>query len=279
MSDIGVLSPMDQAYLRTLLRDQAAIEIGEERDTLLLTRLTPLVKRRGLESLAELVRRLRMGDKGLEHDVIDEMTTNETSFFRDRAVFDDLICEVVPELIAKAEDRPVTIWSAASSSGQEIYSLGMQLDQKFPGLVKEGRFRLLATDLSATMVTRVREGRYSELEIRRGMPDDMRDRYFDHVGSSWVVRPLIRDIVMTRQLNLIESFSVVPRCDLVLIRNVLIYFSEQAKLDILNRIRDKVLRSHGVVVLGGSELINDPAARYRIRSLARTSCYSPVLKS
>ena len=158
-SPVVAFTNEDRSFLRTILREAAGIEIGADRDTLLTSRLTPIIRRHDLADIATLVRTLRIGNRQLENEVIEAMTTNETSFFRDPNVFEDLGSHLIPHLLERLPaDQPLTIWSAASSSGQEAYSLAILFHELFPHLVQARRVRILATDLSQEMVDRTRDG-------------------------------------------------------------------------------------------------------------------------
>lgn len=273
----GKPSPADLGFLQGLVRDRASIEIGANRDSLWASRLSPLMKDHGVSDLGALVRTLRVGDRVLENAVIDAMTTNETSFFRDGATFSDISSEVIPRLLANLpSESPLTIWFAACSSGQEVYSLAMSLAIERPELIRSGRVRLLATDISKSMVERCRQGRYSGLEVRRGLDDARLKRFFDpQSDSSWIVRSQLRDLVLTRQLNLVESLAPVPTVDLVLIRNVLIYFSDEDKLNVLRNIARTVLHPGGALILGASEMLGEAAQYYTAEDLPNSVCYRP----
>ncbi len=256
------LSDRSLAFLHALVSRRASIEIGVDRRTLWVSRLNPVTRRFGLGDIDELVSRLQSGDRDLEQAVIDAMTTNETMFFRDGPVFEAIVTELLPRLLDRpGSDGRLTIWSGACSSGQEVYSLAMLLDMHHPELVRSGRMRILASDLSSEMVERTRKGRYSTLEARRGLTDHHLRTYFERDGDHWVVGPQLQRTVLCRQLNLTEPLDPIPRCELVLIRNVLIYFSDEDRLEVLRNIRDRVLRPDGALVLGSSELIGT-AARY-----------------
>lgn len=244
------------AFLHALIARRASIEIGLDRRSLWKSRLNPLVRSNELGTIEGLVQALQAGDRRLEQDVVDAMTTNETMFFRDGPVFEAIVTELIPSLLDRADsDGRLTIWSGASSSGQEVYSLAILLHLHHPELVRAGRVRILASDLSQAMVERTRAGRYSTLEARRGLDERQLRSYFERQGDQWLVNPAIRRLVLARQLNLMESLDPIPRCELVLLRNVLIYFSDQDRLTVLRNIRDRVLRPGGALVLGSSELL------------------------
>jgi chemotaxis protein methyltransferase CheR len=274
--DLGAPAELEACrYLQKLLELEAAISIGADRQALWRSRLNPVARRHGLSGLGGLAESIRAGDRDLKVAVIDAMTTNETMFFRDGPVFDDIVTELVPQLLDRMDaGSRLTIWSAACSSGQEVYSLAMQLDQAFPDLVRAGRIRLLASDLSHEMVSRVREGCYSTLEVRRGLPEEYLRQYFTRRGDEWQVTERIRRVVLCRQLNLMESLAPIPRCELVLIRNVLIYFSDADRLALLRSIRDQVLRPEGALLLGSSEVIGSAKSLFASGRLSNGVYYT-----
>lgn len=263
------LSDHSIAFLNALVARRASIEIGVDRRTLWISRLNPVVKRHDLAGIDQLVQRLQSGDRELEQAVVDAMTTNETMFFRDGPVFDAVVTELLPRLLERpGSDGRITIWSGACSSGQEVYSLAMLLDMHYPDLARSGRLRILASDLSSEMVERTRAGRYSTLEARRGLTDEHLRTYFERDGDHWVVGPQLHRLVLCRQLNLTEPLDPIPRCELVLLRNVLIYFSDTDRLQVLRNVRDRVLRPHGALVLGSSELLGTADRYYDFERLS-----------
>ncbi len=269
-------SPSSLAFLNALIARRASIEIGQQRTTLWTSRLVPVVKANQLDSIDALVAALQAGDRRLEQCVVDAMTTNETMFFRDGPIFDAIVTDLIPSLLERRPpDERITIWSGASSSGQEIYSLAMLLDIHHPELVRSGRVRILGSDLSSSMVERARAGRYSTLEARRGLTDVHLRTYFERDGDQWVVGPRLQRLVLCRQLNLMESLDPIPRCELVLLRNVLIYFSEQDRLDVLRRIKEKVLRPDGALLLGSSELLGSADRYFQAERLDEGFCFRP----
>jgi chemotaxis protein methyltransferase CheR len=184
--------------------------------------------------------------------VVEAMTTNETSWFRDVHPFNALRTDLLPALIAgRAAERKLRFWSTACSSGQEAYSLTITLAEHFPQL-REWDVQILATDLSREMVDRTQQGRYGQLEMNRGLPAQHLIKYFERQGVHWQVKPELRRLVQTRQMNLIEAWPVLPRFDVILLRNVLIYFDLDTKRAILRRVR-QVLRPDGVLFLGSAE--------------------------
>lgn len=268
------LAPEDFAYLRDMVRRDSAIELEDGKEYLVTTRLSPLVRATGLGTIAELVNTLRREPlSSLRGEVIDAMTTNETSFFRDVHPFSALEQAVIPLLLSdKPPGETFRVWCGASSSGQEPHSLAMLVAEKFPALVPD-RFRLVATDLSPSMVARCTAGRYSQFEVNRGLPARSLVRHFEQDGTEWVLRPEIRNLIETRVLNLTEAWVGIGRCDLVMLRNVLIYFSLDTKREILRRIRRDVLRPGGILMLGSSETTLNIDDEYLRREHERTVFY------
>lgn len=266
----------DFAYVRDLLRDAAAIVLEPGKEYLVESRLAPLARSEGFASLSSMVTALRLGAvKGLHTKVVDRMTTNETSFFRDLHPFDALKRTVLPELIARrSQERTLNIWCGACSSGQEPYSIMMLLRDTFPQLV-DWNVSLLATDLSVEMIERARAGVYSQMEINRGLPAPMLVKYFEKRENDWRINDRARRGIEFRELNLCRPWSGVARMDLIFLRNVMIYFAPDAKRTILAQIRS-LLRPDGYLFLGGAEttygldeayerVVFGKAAAYRVK--------------
>ncbi|MEC7525028.1 MAG: protein-glutamate O-methyltransferase CheR [Myxococcota bacterium] len=241
----------DVRKVREILFRRAGIELGEERRYLVVERLGAMARELAYESAADLVRRAPA--EQLDQAVLEALTTHETSFFREPQVFEALRMHVLPELIASArQHRRLWLWSAAASTGQEAYSLAMQLHASFPE-VHDWDVRIFATDLSARVVGRIERGLYTEWETRRGLPPHLHSRYLVRRGGEWEVVPELRRWVRASQLNLIDAWPTSLRdLDLVLVRNVLIYLHDGARWAILRRVRD-VLKPRGRLVLGSSE--------------------------
>jgi chemotaxis protein methyltransferase CheR len=240
-------------FVRQFLRERAAIVLDDDKQYLVVNRLSQLARREGLASAQDVIDRLRAAPAGpLQRKVIEAMTTTETLFFRDTKPYEALRRSIVPELIRmRGRERKLQIWSCGCSSGQEPYSLGMTLREHFPELATWS-LRMIATDISTEMLARSRQGRYSELEVNRGLPNALRLKYFDQVGADWQVRAELRRMVEFRELNLAGPWPAMPPADLVLLRNVLIYFDVATKRQILARIR-KILRPGGFLMLGTAE--------------------------
>ena len=243
----------DFNYIADLVRKQTGIVLETGKEYLVESRLAPMARREGFGSLQELVARLRVGSgNGLGRRITEALTTNETLFFRDIAVFDAFTKSMMPSLLAKrAQERKLNIWCAACSSGQEPYSLAMLIREELPQ-VAGWTLRLLASDLSTEMIRRAQAGRYTQLEINRGLPARYLVRYFSRDNLDWEISPSIRRAVEFFQHNLTEPWPPLPPMDVIFLRNVLIYFDVETKKQILKKVA-RSLRADGFLVLGGAE--------------------------
>jgi chemotaxis protein methyltransferase CheR len=240
-------------FVRQLLRERAAIVLDDGKQYLVANRLSLLARREGLASAQDVIDRLRAAPGGpLQRKVIEAMTTTETLFFRDGKPYEALRKSIVPELVRlRAGERKLAIWSCACSSGQEPYSISMLLREHFPTLASWD-LKLIATDLSTEMLARSRAGRYSQLEINRGLPGPYLTKYFERVGAEWQIRDELRNMIEFRELNLAGAWGAMPSTDLIFLRNVLIYFDVDTKRQILRKIR-KLMKPGGFLVLGTAE--------------------------
>ena len=245
----------DFAFVAAFLKQRSGLIITQDKIYLLETRLAAILRDNNLDSLAALVDVLRQpGAASVKDQVVDAMTTNETSFFRDNHPFDALRKSVIPGLIERrAATRCLRIWSAACSTGQEPYSLAMMLKDSFP-ILGGWKVEIVATDLSPSVLDRACEGIYSTFEVQRGMPIQMLVRHFDQQEPNWRIKPELRQMVSFRPLNLLEDFSVLGQFDVVLCRNVLIYFDQPTKTRILAAIAKRIA-ADGVLLLGGAESV------------------------
>lgn len=263
-------------YVRDLVRRRSAIVLENGKEYLAEFRLTTLARREGYESLASLIARLRAEPDGPLHRlVVEAMTTNETSFFRDQHPFAALRSHVLPRLIERrAAERRLTIWCAASSSGQEPYTIAMVMKEYFPSL-ESWSVRIVATDLSREMVERTRAGRYSQLEVNRGLLAPFLVKYFERQGIEWQVKEPLRRMVEVHECNLAEVWPVMAPIDIVFMRNVLIYFDLAQKRSILAKVR-RVLRPDGYLFLGATETTINIDPGYRKEDVAKSSVYRVV---
>ncbi|HEX8916106.1 MAG TPA: protein-glutamate O-methyltransferase CheR [Humisphaera sp.] len=247
------LDPETFASLARLVEQRTGIVLSAGKEYLVESRLTPVVRREALGSIAELAAKLRgPGTDALAARVCEAMTTNETSFFRDVHPFEMLRTKVLPGLIAaRAAERKLHFWCAASSTGQEPYSVLMLLREHFPQLA-DWKVTFLATDLSAEVLARAKAGRFTQIEVNRGLPATLLVKYFKKDGLEWEIDPSLRKMIEFREMNLTTAWPMMPRADIIFIRNVLIYFSVDTKKQILAKAR-RVLRDDGFLFLGGAE--------------------------
>ena len=247
------MTPLDYEYLRKLLRERSGLDLSSDKQYLVESRLIPLARRVGLSGIAELVAKIKSGSDALTSEVVEAMTTNETFFFRDKIPFDHLREMVLPELMqARANRRSLRIWCAASSTGQEPYSIAMCL-KGFAALAG-WRVEILATDLSQGVLEKSRAGIFSQFEVQRGLPIQMLVRHFTQIGELWQLNADIRAMVQHRQLNLLQDFSHLGTFDVIFCRNVMIYFDQDTKSGIFDRLA-KVLEPDGVLALGAAESV------------------------
>jgi chemotaxis protein methyltransferase CheR len=239
-------------FVSDMVKQDAAIVVGPGKEYLVESRLLPIARAEGFGDVGALIARLQMTpDERLRRQVVEAMTTNETSFFRDRDPFALLNQLVFPELCRRrSATHRINVWSAACSSGQEPYSIAMSaLDH--PLITSDWQVQVLATDISEDILARADQGRYSQLEVNRGLPAAMLVRHFERAETEWKVVPAVRSMVKFKRLNLGDPFDL-PMMDVVFLRNVLIYFDAGTKTDVLQRVR-RVLKPDGFLFLGGSE--------------------------
>jgi chemotaxis protein methyltransferase CheR len=248
------VTPPDYEYLRKLLKDQSGLDLSADKHYLIDSRLLPLSRKCGLPGISDLVHIMKAGSASIAARVVEAMTTNETFFFRDKAPFDHFRLSIMPELLwARASRRSVRIWCAAGSTGQEPYSLAMCL-KEMGGAIAGWRIEILATDLSQEVIEKSKAGLYSQVEVQRGLPIQLLVKYFKQVGEFWQVNPDIRAMIQHRQLNLLHDFFQLGVFDLIFCRNVLIYFDQDTKISILNRLA-RVTEPDGYLALGGAESV------------------------
>jgi chemotaxis protein methyltransferase CheR len=247
------VTPLDYEFLRKLLKERSGLDLSPDKQYLVESRLIPLARRADLSGIAELVQKIRSGAEALTSDVVEAMTTNETFFFRDKIPFDHLRETVLPELLrARANRRSLRIWCAASSTGQEPYSIAMCI-REFAGLAG-WRVEIVATDLSQGVLEKSKAGIFSQFEVQRGLPIQMLVKYFTQTGELWQLNADIRAMVQHQQLNLLQDFSHLGTFDVIFCRNVLIYFDQDTKVRILDRLA-KGLEPDGVLALGAAESV------------------------
>ncbi|MBR0704482.1 protein-glutamate O-methyltransferase CheR [Bradyrhizobium diazoefficiens] len=248
------MTPTEYEYLRKFLKDNSGLDLSADKQYLIESRLLPLARKAGLSGIPELVQKLQGGARQLITDVVEAMTTNETFFFRDKVPFDHFRDTIMPEVIkARAARRSVRIWCAAGSTGQEPYSLAMCLKEMGAALTG-WRIEIIATDLSQEVLEKAKAGIYSQFEVQRGLPIQMLVKYFKQTGETWQVNPELRAMIQHRQLNLLHDFSQLGTFDVIFCRNVLIYFDQDTKINIFNRLARQI-EPDGFLVLGAAETV------------------------
>ncbi len=264
-----------EAYRRfqEFLERNAGIVLGENKQYLVDSRLASILDEEGIATFEELLSKLEgYGSRALREKVIDAMTTNETLWFRDGKPFRLLEEVILPEYAG----RPLRIWSAACSSGQEPYSIVFTVEsyrERHPGAAPS-RVEVVATDLSPSMLRAAKAAEYDAMTVARGLSEQHKERFFDRKGQYWVVKPEFRRMVTFRQLNLQESFSSLGRFDVIFCRNVLIYFAEEAKRDILDRLA-QALNPDGYLILGSSESTAGYSDSYRTERYPQGAVFRP----
>ncbi|MGW1418932.1 CheR family methyltransferase [Bradyrhizobium manausense] len=244
----------DYEYLRKLLKERSGLDLSADKQYLIESRLLPLARKAGLSGIPELVQKLQGGSSALITSVVEAMTTNETFFFRDKVPFDHFRDTIMPEILkARAGRRSVRIWCAAGSTGQEPYSLAMTLKEMSAALTG-WRVEIIATDLSQEVLEKAKSGVYSQFEVQRGLPIQMLMKYFKQTGETWQVNPELRAMIQHRQLNLLQDFSHLGTFDVIFCRNVLIYFDQETKINIFNRLARQI-EPDGFLVLGAAETV------------------------
>ncbi len=255
----------DFELYQNMLYKESGLVITPEKSYLLDSRLSPIAKRwnldGGIVALTEALRKPAPDPKMIK-DVVEAMTTNETSFFRDLRPFQIFETVVLPYLVkTKPAGSTIRVWCAAASSGQEPYSLAMTIKEnqhKLNGM----KFDILATDISTEILDIAKRAKYSQFEVQRGMPITLLMKYFVQEGETWSLKDDIKTMIRFEQLNLLRPFTMPGVFDIVFCRNVLIYFDQQTKTDILNRINGKIAKD-GFLFLGGAETVLGLTDRFK----------------
>ena len=249
------MTPQDFDYLRQMLRERSGLMLSAEKQYLAESRLLPVARRHGLVTLTDLIGKLRTNPAApLGAEIVEAMTTNETFFFRDKMSFDHFRQTIMPALLsARAREKRIRIWCAAASTGQEPYSLAMMLREMSDPLTGF-RVEILATDLAGEVLERARAGIYTQFEVQRGLPIQQLLKYFTQTGDSWQLAADVRAMVHFRTLNLLNDFSPLGSFDVVFCRNVLIYFDQETKIGVFNRLARQI-PNDGYLVLGAAETV------------------------
>jgi chemotaxis protein methyltransferase CheR len=270
------LLPEERQTVAQYIYSVCAIALDQSKDYLIESRLSGVMAETGATSFTQLVSRAKNDANGaLRRRIIDEITTNETLFFRDSAPFDLLRYKIIPEIIdrrAKSSATiPIRIWSAACSTGQELYSIAIVL-RELLGDLRGYNVRLLGTDISDQAVARASEGIFSQIEIDRGLTPSARDKSFVAHPRGWKIRDEIRAMVSFRKLNLMEDFSSLGNFDIVFCRNVAIYFNERDRTSLFNRIEQR-MDSNGYLLIGSMESLSTSAPQFESKRHLRSVYY------
>jgi chemotaxis protein methyltransferase CheR len=249
------VTPLDYEYLRKMLKERSGLVLSADKQYLVESRLLPIARKAGVAGLAELVAKLKApGAEPLISEVVEAMTTNESFFFRDKIPFDHFRDAIMPSLLAaRAKEKRIRIWCAAASTGQEPYSLAMIL-KEMAAKVAGWRIEIIGTDLSTEVLEKAKTGIYSQFEVQRGLPIQMLVKNFTQIGETWQIAPDVRAMVQYKTLNLLADFSHLGRFDAVFCRNVLIYFDQDTKIDVLQRCA-RLMEPDGFLVLGAAETV------------------------
>ena len=248
------INEQDFEVYRTFLYKDSGLSITFEKAYLLESRLSPVIKKLGLNDLDSLTSKIKMNDATAKNEVIEAMTTNETFFFRDTHPFERFEKVVLPKVLEnKPAGSTIRIWCAACSSGQEPYSLSIILKEnaeKFAGY----NFEIMATDLSDDILDTARTGKYSQFEVQRGMPITLLVKYFTQDGANWLINNDIKSMVKFSKFNLLDSMATLGTFDIIFCRNVLIYFDAETKGKVLAEMHGHMAK-HGSMFLGGAETV------------------------
>ncbi len=270
----NALDDADHQLLRRLLHDRTGVVLDSSRSAFVEMRLGALATENGFPTLPDVMDALRTEESwGVLHRlVVETLAIAETSWFRDAALWDELRATILPGLLdRRAGTRRLSLWSAACASGQEPYSLAMLLEEQATAFAGWD-VRLLATDFSRTMLERARAGSFSQIEMNRGLPAARLVRHFTRRADAWELRPAVRERAEFRELNLAQPWPALPPMDLVLLRNVLLYFEAELRCRVLRQLA-QVLQPDGILVLGASETPLTMDASFEAVPLERTVVY------
>jgi len=249
------MTPEDFEFISTLLRGRSGLVLTQDKAYLLESRLMPIARRNDLQSVDDLIGKMRrVKDPALITEVTEAMTTNESFFFRDQKPFDLFRDEILPDLMERrATKRSFRIWCAAASSGQEPYTLSIILREAAAKLAG-WRHEIVGTDISNDILAKAKSGTYTQFEVQRGLPIQLLIKYFDKMEDQWQIKQEIRDMVAYKYFNLLDDLKPLGNFDVVFCRNVLIYFDQPTKSKVLEGIAS-LMPPDGLLFLGGAETV------------------------
>jgi|MDSW01.1.fsa_nt_gb chemotaxis protein methyltransferase CheR len=268
------LQQSDFDFVQKLVQQKAAIVLDNGKQYFVESRLTPLAQNTGHDSIEKLIQALKQNphNSRMVEQVVEAITIHETSFFRDIHPFKCMKEVVMPALLEKrASQHSLNLWCAACSSGQEPYTVTMLMRENFPQL-QSWNVRFIATDISNQILNRAREGKFSQLEVNRGLPAPLLLKHFEKQGLEWQIKPQLRSSIEFRKLNLIDNWPPMPKMDVVFLRNVLIYFDVETKRRILGEVR-KLLNPDGFLFLGAAEMPMSIDNAFERIDYPRSGCY------
>lgn len=275
------LTEQEFLLFQKYIQDQCGIQIGKEKSYLIESRLTKLLIDSGLTSFEQLYLKLaHTQDEQVRDRVIDALTTNETSWFRDRTPWHLFKTQLMPKFVEQLRSgarQRIRIWSAAASTGQEAYSIAMSIDRYLQDrMIRDvhlQQFEILATDISQTVLEMARRGRYDSISIMRGLPEEDKRRYFRQTGMAWEIDERLKSMVRFERFNLQNSFVRFGVFDSVFCRYVLIYFSDELKAEIIDKL-SRCMVADGVLFIGASELNPLLDQKFMLRQSAEGSYYT-----
>ena len=261
-----------------LVLDLCGVYLDSSKTYLIESRLGEIVKRHGCTNYRQIVDKVRQtSDLKLKGEIIDAITTHETLFFRDNSPFEAFKHKALPELIDKRQSTPfpkrIRIWSAATSTGQEAYSIAMSICELIPD-AETWDIQIFATDISNSSIAKASRGRYTDHDMKRGVPENFLNRYFKRDGNDWVVDDRIRSMISFRTFNLHESFALLPQFDMIFCRNVAIYFTPEARKSLFERLT-KNLCSFGYLFVGSAEMLANLGPQFAPQNHCGSVFYQP----
>ncbi len=266
-----MISPEQFRFFADMVKSLSGINLAPGKEYLIESRLNELARSSGLHGIDELYRKAKLNlTPRLKEEIVEAMTTNETYFFRDQHPFEALKTGIIPELISMKRNK-MRFWSAACSTGQEPYSIAILLAEHFPGLAN-GKCEILATDISQKVIKKGREGRFTQVEVNRGLPITLLIKYFKQQGAFWVIDRKLREIVRFKRMNLLDSFAGVGQWDVIFCRYVLIYFDQETKKNIIGKLAG-ALRPGGYLFLGATETPVGLPPTMKKKTFGRAICW------
>ncbi len=266
------INAQELTLIARLVREVTGIVLDERKAYLIESRLGPLLEEFRLTNYNDLYQRARSDtSQRILNKIVDAITTNETFFFRDNSPFDMLRYKLIPDIIDRSDGKNIKVWSAACSTGQEVYSIAMILREILPN-TEQWNIRLLGTDISDAAVAQASYGSYNKTEINRGLPPNYRTKYFNEGPNTWRIRDEVRAMTMFRRMNLLEPFSSIGKYDLILCRNVAIYFSPENRKKLFDQIANQ-LNPSGYLMIGASESLVGISERFERKSYHNSIVY------